>query len=95
MDADADISSADSVGSTTPAPLLLAPAALPEEERDGPPQTETGGGAGNAVLWLMVRIVLAGVQGFLALEWFLGKVFETLVWVVELGMLLVQPPLER
>jgi hypothetical protein len=90
-DADADALSADPVPAQIP-----APAALPEErdpeEKEGP---QTGGGAVNAVLWLMVRIVLAGVQGFMVLEWLLGKVVETLVWGVEMGVLLVQPPLER
>lgn len=43
----------------------------------------------DAVLLLIVRCVLAGVEGYAWLEWLLGRVSEGLVWLVELGMLLV------
>lgn len=46
----------------------------------------------DAVLLVIVKVVLAGVQGFVVVEWILKKVSEALVWVVELGMLLIQPP---
>jgi hypothetical protein len=39
----------------------------------------------------MVKLVLTGVQGMVLLEWLLTKVCEALVWLVELGMLLVLP----
>jgi len=64
-------------------------AAAPQEKTEG---KQTGGGAIDAVLLLMVKFVLAGVQGAVAVEWLLGKVLEALIWAVELGMLLVQPP---
>jgi hypothetical protein len=64
-------------------------AATPQEKGEG---QQTGGGAIDAVLLLMVKFVLAGVQGAVAVEWLLGKVLEALIWAVELGILLVQPP---
>ncbi|KAL2255356.1 hypothetical protein VTK26DRAFT_3538 [Humicola hyalothermophila] len=51
-----------------------------------------GGGVVDAVLVMIVKVVLAGVRGIVVLEWVLSKVSEALVWLVELGMLLVQPP---
>jgi hypothetical protein len=45
----------------------------------------------ETVLLLLVKLVLAGVQGAVVLEWLLRKVLEALIWLVELGMLLVQP----
>lgn len=50
-----------------------------------------GGGIIDAVLLLIVRGVLAGVQGYAVVEWLLGRISEALVWIVELGLLLVQP----
>jgi hypothetical protein len=76
--------SADSVDSgwTT---AVTTPREKPEEER-------TGGGVMETVLLLLVKLVLAGVQGAVVLEWLLRTVLEALIWLVELGMLLVQPP---
>lgn len=55
-------------------------------------EQQTGGGVINAVLLLIVKFILAGVQGAVVLEWLLGKALEALIWAVELGMVLVQPP---
>lgn len=66
-----------------------AAAAPPGEKTEG---QQSGGGVVDAVLLLVVRFVLAGVQGVAVLEWLLGRVSEALVWMVELGILLVQPP---
>lgn len=46
----------------------------------------------ETVLLLLVNLILAGAQGAVVLVWLLRKVSEALVWLVELGMLLVQPP---
>lgn len=51
-----------------------------------------GGGVINAVLLFMVQFVLAGVQVAVVVQWSLGKVLDTLIWIVELGTLLLQPP---
>ncbi|KAK4240591.1 hypothetical protein C8A03DRAFT_13084 [Achaetomium macrosporum] len=67
----------------------IAAAAALHEKTD---EQEKGGGVVDAVLVLMVRLVLAGVQGAVLLEWLLTKMCEALVWLVELGMLLVVPP---
>jgi hypothetical protein len=60
----------------------------PEEKTE---EQRRGGGAINAVLLLMVRFILAGVQGAVVLEWVLIKVSEALAWAVELAILMVQP----
>ena len=87
MDADDSSSttswSADSVDSVWTT-AVTTPREKPEEER-------TGGGVMETVLLLLVKLVLAGVQGAVVLEWLLRKVLEALIWLVELGMLLVQP----
>src|SRR4051812_45790141 len=46
-------------------------------------QQQTGGGAINALLEWMVRVVVAGVQGVVVLRWLLGKAIEGLAWAVE------------
>ncbi|KAK4169533.1 putative vacuolar morphogenesis protein 7 [Cladorrhinum sp. PSN259] len=50
-----------------------------------------GGGLIDALLLLIVRCVLAGAQGYALVEWLLGRISVALVWMVELGLLLVQP----
>ncbi len=82
----ANASSAVSVGS---AGSLESAVSTVQEKTEG---QQPGGGILDAVLLLIVRFVLAGVQGAVMLEWLLGKLSEALVWVVELGILLVQPP---
>lgn len=62
---------------------------VPEEKTEG---QDTGGGALDAVLLLVVRFVLAGVQGVVVVEWLLTMVCEALAWLVELGIYLGQPP---
>ena len=47
----------------------------------------------GAVMLMVVRALLAGVQVFVVLGWVLGKATEGLVWVVEMAVFLVQPPL--
>jgi hypothetical protein len=88
MDADDSSSttswSADSVDSVWTT-AVTTPREKPGEER-------TGGGVMETVLLLLVNLVLAGVQGVVVLGWLLRKVSEALVWLVELGMLLVQLP---
>ncbi len=91
---DAATSSADSRDSrdSSAAPDSTA---VTEKRGEKPPEGQPqpgGGGAIHAVLWWIVQLVLASVQGLVVLEWFLGKVLDTLVWAVELSMLLVQPP---
>ncbi|KAL1840195.1 hypothetical protein VTJ49DRAFT_725 [Mycothermus thermophilus] len=54
-----------------------------ERERAG------GGSMVETVLLLMVRLVLAGAQGVVVLEWLLVKTVAGLVWMVELGLALV------
>ncbi|KAK4231586.1 putative vacuolar morphogenesis protein 7 [Podospora fimiseda] len=54
-------------------------------------RNQPGGGLIDAVLLLIVRCVLAGVQGYALMEWLLGRISVALVWVVELVMLLLQP----
>lgn len=72
-----------------PPPLIVA---QQQEKTPGQQQGTGGGGVLDAVLLVIVKVVLAGVQGFVVVEWILKKVSEALVWVVELGMLLIQPP---
>lgn len=55
-------------------------------------QQQTGGGAINALLEWMVRVVLAGVQGVVVLRWLLGKAAEGLAWAVEMVLFLALPP---
>ncbi|KAK3322621.1 hypothetical protein B0H66DRAFT_515225 [Apodospora peruviana] len=67
----------------------------PEGGGGGSDGGDDGGNVVDGVLLLVVRFVLAGVQGFVVLQWVLGKFSEGLAWVVELGMLLLgQPPAE-
>jgi hypothetical protein len=88
--ADAATSSADSVRNSITSEVTAVTEEL-EDKTEGRQQPGEGGVIHAVLLW-MVRIVLAGVQGVVVLEWLLGKVSEALVWAVELGMLLVQPP---
>ena len=67
----------------------MTAAEVPDEKTGG---QQSGGGVVDAVLLLIISFLLAGVQGIVVTEWFLGKVAEALVWAVnELGMLLAQP----
>jgi hypothetical protein len=86
MDWDMDASSSVSAGSGSSGTTLVAVAEEKMEEQ------QTGGGVMNAVLLLIVKFILAGVQGAVVVEWLLGKALEFLIWAVELGMLLIQPP---
>lgn len=54
-------------------------------------EEQRGGGVVDTVLLVVVKVVLAGVQGVVILEWILCKVLEALVWTVELGLVLIQP----
>ncbi|KAK4188654.1 putative vacuolar morphogenesis protein 7 [Podospora australis] len=60
-----------------------------QQQQQQQQQQQPGGGVVDAVLLVIVRCVLAGVEGYTLLEWLLGKISEALVWLVELGMLLV------
>jgi hypothetical protein len=84
---DEDASPAVSIGSNS-APEVHA--AVAEEQGTG--GQHEGGGVLDAVLLLMMRTVLAGVQGLIVLEWLVTRITEALVWAVELGLLLVQSP---
>ncbi|KAK4650040.1 hypothetical protein QC762_702920 [Podospora pseudocomata] len=55
-------------------------------------QQQPGGGIIDAVLLLIVRGVLAGVQGYAVLGWLMGKISAALVWTVELVLLLLVQP---
>ncbi|KAK4249669.1 hypothetical protein C7999DRAFT_29921 [Corynascus novoguineensis] len=89
MSWDSDASSAVSVGSSGSS-WAAATAAVPDDRMRR--RHMGGGGVINAVLLLMVQFVLAGVQVAVVVQWVLGKVFDTLIWIVELGTLLLQPP---
>lgn len=91
MDWDMDASSSVSAGSGSSGTTLVAVAEEEEEEETEEVQ-QTGGGVINAVLLLIVRFILAGVQGAVVTEWLLGKALEVLIWAVEFGMGLIQPP---
>ena len=84
------VTTVESVGAAKPPPPVIVVAQ--QEKTAGQQQGTGGGGVLDAVLLVIVRVVLAGVQGFVVVEWILEKVSEALVWVVELGMLLIQPP---
>jgi hypothetical protein len=91
MDWDMDASSSVSAGSGSSGTTLVAVAEEEEEEKTEEEQ-QTGGGVLNAVLLLIVKFILAGVQGAVVTEWLLGKALEVLIWAVELVMVLIQPP---
>ena len=55
-------------------------------------ERQTGGGAVNALLEWMVRVVVAGAEGVVVLRWLLGKVTEGVAWAVEMVLFLVLPP---
>lgn len=87
---------------TTTAPPLSEGAArnMPEIEQEDnstnavrqQQQQQPGGGIIDAVLLLIVRGVLAGVQGYAVLGWLMGKISAALVWTVELVLLLLVQP---
>ena len=83
-----DASSSVSAGSGSFGTTLVA--VMEEEETEE--EQQTGGGVVNAVLLLIVKFILAGVQGAVVTEWLLGKALEVLIWAVEFGMVLIQPP---
>ncbi|KAK0666890.1 putative vacuolar morphogenesis protein 7 [Cercophora samala] len=64
--------------------------AVRQQQQQQQQQDQPGGGIIDAVLLLIVRGVLAGVQGYAVLEWLMGKISAALVWVVEVVLLLVQ-----
>lgn len=87
---DADDSSSMASSSADSVDSIWTTAATTPQEKLG--EDRTGGGVMETVLLLLVKFVLAGVQGAVVLEWLLRKVSEALIWLVELGVLLIQPP---
>lgn len=71
----------------------------PQQRAKGRP---SGGGSGggeegnmsDGFLFLCVKGVLAGVQGFWLLQWVLGRLSDVLTCVVEFGLFLLGQPLE-
>ncbi|KAH8898140.1 hypothetical protein GQ53DRAFT_636758, partial [Thozetella sp. PMI_491] len=53
---------------------------------------EPRGGPVDAVLVIIVKFILAGVELVVLFSWVLGRVTDGLGWAVEVGMLLMQPP---
>ena len=58
-----------------------------QQRQQQPPE----GGVFGAVVLVLVRLVLAGVNGAVVLQWGLGKLHQTLVWLVECGVDYVAP----
>lgn len=58
-----------------------------QQRQPQPPE----GGVFGAVVLVLVRLVLAGVNGAVVLQWGLGKLHQALVWLVECGIDYVAP----